>query len=319
MNDSPHQACLALIYLVSTAEPLLGPCIPSTSRLFTDLVVEGHGDGGAPVIGALSMGFFSTEHEQATDILADDTDDEDPSPPPQNARAAPHAAAQHDTTTSAPRVTFARRGVGAAPFGSDIFLTTALLCIVLLSACGINDAATVSVLFRAPPPPGGARTPPRGPPGNSRPVLGWSPPVPEGLADLLRTPGAVPTAGLGAEAGVDDAEQVHRMGFAGVSGTPRPSPDMGRRLYVGPLFRPVEEEWCGHSMCSMPPTGVVADDGSTATFSWVFCPLILDANPSGPNPHLQTTAATLPGVSANRRHRPHEAKQKGTNKDPPEL
>ncbi|KAK3236352.1 hypothetical protein CYMTET_53500 [Cymbomonas tetramitiformis] len=104
-----------------------------------------------------------------------------------------------------------------------------------------------------------------------------SPPVPEGLADLLRTPGAVPRAGLDAEAEVDDAEQVHRMGVADVSGTPRPSPDMGRRLYVGPLFRPVEEEWCGHSMCSMPPTGVVADDGSTATFSWVFCPLILDA------------------------------------------
>ncbi|KAK3257305.1 hypothetical protein CYMTET_33602 [Cymbomonas tetramitiformis] len=104
-----------------------------------------------------------------------------------------------------------------------------------------------------------------------------SPPVPEGLADLLRTPGAVPRAGLDAEAEVDDAEQVHRVGVADVSGTPRPSPGMGGRLYIGPLFRPVEEEWCGHSMCSMPPTGVVADDGSTATFSWVFCPLILDA------------------------------------------
>ncbi len=60
-------------------------------------------------------------------------------------------------------------------------------------------------------------------------------------------------------------------------GMPLPSPGRERSLFVGRLFRPVEGEWYSHDMTSMPPSRVVGADGEAATFSWLFCPMILDA------------------------------------------
>eukprot|EP00854_Cymbomonas_tetramitiformis_P034041 gene34041-biopygen5800 len=104
-----------------------------------------------------------------------------------------------------------------------------------------------------------------------------SPPVPKRLAEFFCTPRVLSGSGVNVGAEADGAEQEQQERVADAAGNPWPSPGMERRLYVGPLFQPVEGEWCGHSMCSMPPTGVVASDGETATFSWVFCPFILDA------------------------------------------
>ncbi|KAK3271241.1 hypothetical protein CYMTET_20400 [Cymbomonas tetramitiformis] len=67
-----------------------------------------------------------------------------------------------------------------------------------------------------------------------------SSPVPEGLAELLRTPGVVPGSGVSVEAEADGAEQGQQERVADAVGTPRPSPGMERRLYVGPLFQPDE-------------------------------------------------------------------------------
>ncbi|KAK3268450.1 hypothetical protein CYMTET_23049 [Cymbomonas tetramitiformis] len=103
-----------------------------------------------------------------------------------------------------------------------------------------------------------------------------SPPVPEGLVGLLGTPDRpsegrddpLVVAGVTSPGSADrDAPQL---------GAPRPSPGMERQRFVGPLFRPVEGEWYGHVMRSMPPSGIIRD-GVATTFSWFFCPLILDA------------------------------------------
>ncbi|KAK3274566.1 hypothetical protein CYMTET_17253 [Cymbomonas tetramitiformis] len=103
-----------------------------------------------------------------------------------------------------------------------------------------------------------------------------SPPVPEELVGLLGTPDG-PLGGRVDPLGVDG---VTSPGSAGPGapqlGTPRPSPGMEQQRFVGPLFRPVEGEWYGHVMRSMPPTGIIRD-GVTTTFSWFFCPRILDA------------------------------------------
>ncbi|KAK3258684.1 hypothetical protein CYMTET_32281 [Cymbomonas tetramitiformis] len=103
-----------------------------------------------------------------------------------------------------------------------------------------------------------------------------SPPVPEGLVGLLGTPDG-PSGERDDPLGVDG---VASPGSAGPDapqlGAPRPSPGMERQRFVGPLFRPFEGEWYGHVMRSMPPTGIIRD-GVATTFSWFFCPLILDA------------------------------------------
>ncbi|KAK3244436.1 hypothetical protein CYMTET_45949 [Cymbomonas tetramitiformis] len=103
-----------------------------------------------------------------------------------------------------------------------------------------------------------------------------SPPVPEGLVGLLGTPDG-PSGERDDPLGVDG---VASPGSAGPDapqlGAPRPSPGMERQRFVGPLFRPVEGEWYGHVMRSMPPSGIIRD-GVATTFSWFFCPLILDA------------------------------------------
>ncbi|KAK3278869.1 hypothetical protein CYMTET_13220 [Cymbomonas tetramitiformis] len=103
-----------------------------------------------------------------------------------------------------------------------------------------------------------------------------SPPVPEELVGLLGTPDGP----LGERVGPLGVNGVTSPGSASLDapqlGAPMPSPGMERQTFVGPLFRPVEGEWYGHVMRSMPPTGIVRD-GVATTFSWFFCPLILDA------------------------------------------
>ncbi|KAK3267193.1 hypothetical protein CYMTET_24238 [Cymbomonas tetramitiformis] len=122
----------------------------------------------------------------------------------------------------------------------------------------------------------------------ARPLVGGpvfeeleSPPVPDGLAGLSGTPG-----GLQAPSVVDNGSEGIRDGTGLVSGvgspqtsdrladvlsTPRPSAGMERQAFVGPLFRPVEDEWYGHTMACMPPTSVV-----TADYEAAFCPMILE-------------------------------------------
>ncbi|KAK3280724.1 hypothetical protein CYMTET_11447 [Cymbomonas tetramitiformis] len=93
-------------------------------------------------------------------------------------------------------------------------------------------------------------------------------------------------AECGAEHGnaVEEAErpvQVSPPGsptrLVGSVGMPLPSPGRERSLFVGRLFRPVEGDWYSHDTTSMPPSQVVGADGEAATFSWLFCPMILDA------------------------------------------
>eukprot|EP00854_Cymbomonas_tetramitiformis_P003395 gene3395-biopygen3351 len=103
------------------------------------------------------------------------------------------------------------------------------------------------------------------------------PPVPEGLAELLRTPRVVSRSGVDAEAEADGVELGSRSG------------SLMRWALLGP-----RRAWSGDCMlgrCSSRLRGSGAgipcvacrppvwwpSDGTTATFSWVFCPLILDA------------------------------------------
>ncbi|KAK3232708.1 hypothetical protein CYMTET_56949 [Cymbomonas tetramitiformis] len=56
---------------------------------------------------------------------------------------------------------------------------------------------------------------------------------------------------------------------------PHDSPGRKHEGFIGHLFRPVTGEWCGHTMNSMPPAGIVASDGAAASFLWMFYPMIL--------------------------------------------
>ncbi|KAK3236311.1 hypothetical protein CYMTET_53539 [Cymbomonas tetramitiformis] len=83
---------------------------------------------------------------------------------------------------------------------------------------------------------------------------------------------------------VEEAERPVEVGPPGSPtrlvdsvGMPLPSPGRERSLFVRRLFQPVEGDWYSHSMTSMPPSRVVGADGEAATFSWLFCPMILDA------------------------------------------
>ncbi|KAK3282615.1 hypothetical protein CYMTET_9661 [Cymbomonas tetramitiformis] len=148
----------------------------------------------------------------------------------------------------------------------------------------------------------------------ARPLVGGpvfeeleSPPVRDGLAGLLGTPGGLQAPsvvdngsgnpGVAAACGADGVGSAHeevadvggggeqdgtglvsRVGspqtserLADVLSTPRPSAGMERQAFVGPLFRPVEDEWCGHTMACMPPTSAV-----TADYEAAFCPMILE-------------------------------------------
>ncbi|KAK3241667.1 hypothetical protein CYMTET_48588 [Cymbomonas tetramitiformis] len=128
----------------------------------------------------------------------------------------------------------------------------------------------------------------------ARPLVGGpvfeeleSPPVPDGLAGLSGTPG-----GLQAPSVVDNGSEGIRDGTGLVSGvgspqtsdrladvlsTPRPSAGMERQAFVGPLFRPVEDEWYGHTMAWVTwetVAGVVVEEGRGPfhfTRPWVAC------------------------------------------------
>ncbi|KAK3283597.1 hypothetical protein CYMTET_8685 [Cymbomonas tetramitiformis] len=67
-----------------------------------------------------------------------------------------------------------------------------------------------------------------------------SPPVPEGLADMLRTPGLVAGSGVDAKAKANGAEQEQQEGVADTLGTPRPSPGMEQLPHV---FREAGISW----------------------------------------------------------------------------
>ncbi|KAK3268340.1 hypothetical protein CYMTET_23150 [Cymbomonas tetramitiformis] len=127
-----------------------------------------------------------------------------------------------------------------------------------------------------------------------------SPPLPSGLVGLLGvespavslgltfdpTPGAAPDERERAEVAVnslvdDGAEEraVERLSgpFGALSSSAVAVPARGLSSWIGPLFTPVDAQWCGHDMTEMPPSGVVDREGSPATYSWLFCPMILDA------------------------------------------
>ncbi|KAK3275874.1 hypothetical protein CYMTET_16023 [Cymbomonas tetramitiformis] len=127
-----------------------------------------------------------------------------------------------------------------------------------------------------------------------------SPPLPSGLVGLLGvespavslgltfdpTPGAAPGERERAEVAVNSlvdggAEEraVERLSgpFGALSSSAVAVPARGLSSWIGPLFTPVDAQWCGHDMTEMPPSGVVDREGSPATYSWLFCPMILDA------------------------------------------